>query len=311
MKARGAAGGAILWESPISYPEKTIGRFSIKHRYFKPGLAALVSDREAFLTGRRPVSLVLNAPMKIHELVERCDGHEAVWMSDEPQELRQIAEWLTTVRPKGRVLVGGLGLGVVATWLAGIGCTVDVVERQREVIDLLGPDRPYKTYHADIYQFLEGVDQWPWNYAFLDIWQGTSESTWWDEVMPLRRIIAGRFGKRHVHCWAENIMIGQVQRALAYGNRSWHYTGFPHPMRSADITRFTSTVGLPYWERRWGHIVPYKKKETGDGQPRSRRTEGDAGAAQGRTTAAPVLHASGRNATASVQRHTGDTESAG
>ena len=261
------------YKTPIALPEGTVGAYSIKHEWFKPGRVSLVDYREALMTGRAAAFLQIDEPMLVHTLCENRGTHEGVWMSDEPRELRQMAEWIMASKPRGRVLVGGLGLGVVATWLAQraeVGKIV-VVERQQEVIDLVAPHQSgYEVVRADIAEYLRGLPSWDFDDAILDTWQGTGESTWWTEVMPLRRIIARKFGPVRVHCWAEDMMLGQVSQALHNGNHSrvwtfggvevhgqrhWYYEGLPDEMTEREIGMFVKTVGLPAWERKYGAAV--------------------------------------------------------
>jgi hypothetical protein len=267
----------IVYQTPIALPEASAGDFRIAHEYLKPenGVVALVSGRESFLTGRRAVGLKLTEPLKIHTLIQRDPGKkmDRVWMSDEPQELRQMAEWIRDTKPAGHVLVGGLGLGVVATWLAQSDMVdqITVVEKSPEVIELVRPHQMgYDVVCADIAEYLRTIEEWPFDFAILDTWQGTSEATWWEEVMPLRRIIANSFGRQDVHCWAEDMMAGQIARSLLNGNRSrqeedarrfpgmqphgrgWHYENFPEEMSEDDIRHFIRDVGLPEWEEKWG-----------------------------------------------------------
>ncbi len=74
--------------------------------------------------------------------------------------------------------------------------------------------------------------------------------------MPLRRLIRQRWGaKPVVHCWAEDIMQGQILRTLTGKPPHWHYTGLPMPMSTAQANAFLKDVGLPTWEQRYGHII--------------------------------------------------------
>lgn len=290
---------ARMYASPIDLPEAASGRFAIKYATFVPGVpVAVVSMREALLTGRKPAHVVLDRPLRVHQLVEQRSGplnkggheveHEGVWMTDEPLELRQAADWLLSVKPWGNVLVGGLGLGVIASWLAHLktgtlfgsktGALIDdvvVVEKSADVIALVQPHQSgYTVLNEDLFDFLRTTPRWWWDFAFLDIWQGTNEGTWWDTVMPLRRIIANRFGQQRVHCWAEDMMRGQVARALMMGNRSvvarfceelkqpvpantrhWKYKGFPAELSAEEVDDFLSNVGLPGWEERWASCL--------------------------------------------------------
>jgi len=179
-------------------------------------------------------------------------------MTDDPRELRQAAEWIMATAPSGRILVAGLGLGIVPTWLSRVSGTVQVtvVEKQTEVISMVATQQKgYSIIQADIFDYVRDLDEWCFDYAFLDIWMGTNEFTWWDTVMPLRRMIANKFGRQQVFCWAEDIMHGQIVRAILFGNRSWHYTGLPKLMSEHDARTFVAEVGLPEWEERWGTNV--------------------------------------------------------
>lgn len=74
-------------------------------------------------------------------------------------------------------------------------------------------------------------------------------------VHELRCTIRNRFGARPiVHCWAEDIMIGQIRRSLEGPHRFWKYKRLPL-MTPRQIERFLSDVGLPQWEKLYGGLV--------------------------------------------------------
>jgi hypothetical protein len=211
--------------------------------------------RQALLRGIRPVSVRLNAPLKYHELSEEDHG---VWMTDLPEELNQIAEMIWNVEPEGRVLVGGLGLGIVAKMVSEMEHVSDVVvvEKDQDVIRLCADKRAYDVVCEDIAYYLKNHDR-AFDSYLLDTWAGTNEGTWWDEVFPLRRTIRNRFGRNPViHCWAEDIMLGQVRTAIALGQRNWKYEGLPGKMTPRERERFLADVGLPSWEKKYGHLYP-------------------------------------------------------
>lgn len=249
-----------LYESPLSLPEKTIGKFSIVHRELR-GKVPLVDMREAVTAGRPPVFVELSKPRRLHELY---DADRGVWMTDDPRELRQMAEFIDDFPPPNMrqpVLVGGLGLAILPSILADAGLRVVVVEREREIVELVQSqlDRfpNIEIVIDDIGRYLRTVERWPFQAAYLDTWQGTNEGTWWSEVFPLRRTIANRFGAhQRVACWAEPMMLGQIRRTLRLGNRTWHYSGLPLPMSSKAVDGFLTSVGSPHWERKYGKLYP-------------------------------------------------------
>src|SRR5438552_448534 len=128
-------------ESPIAIPESKSGNVSVQHRILKKGSeTAIVSMRSALLRGISAKFAKLSRNLRIHELHE--EGH-GLWMTDLPEELQQIAEAIEEFDPRGHVLVGGLGLGIIATILRdrpGIK-SVTVVERNADIIRLCGPKK--------------------------------------------------------------------------------------------------------------------------------------------------------------------------
>lgn len=267
------------YKSPIDLPERTIGKFSIKHRVVT-GKTPVVGARQAYTRGLRPLNAKLSEPLLVHELHE---GGHGLWMTDLPEELNQIEEMLHTVKPQGRVLVGGLGLGIVAERLAILGCDVTVVERSRAIIKLCATSPGYTTVCDYIEAFLKGNHprhQTPYDFYLLDTWCGTSEATWWGNVMPLRRAIRNRWGSKPIiHCWAEDIMLGQVQQSLVIDEmkkemlrlhnadtnnkkkftlqdcRRWYYKYFPVDMTPAQANWFLENVGTKAWEHKYGKMI--------------------------------------------------------
>jgi hypothetical protein len=92
-------------------------------------------------------------------------------MNDFPCELRKHLEFIRVAR--GRVLVGGLGLGCVVRGLLAYGKVdaVDIVERSEDVIKLCGDsvqDSRVAIHHRDaLHGFVRGG---PWDYAWWDLW---------------------------------------------------------------------------------------------------------------------------------------------
>jgi len=235
----------------------------IRHRILPAGSEVrIIGQRQAILRGIPPVVAELERATRIHELVEDGVG---IWMTDLPEELNQIAEMLYAVDPRGRVLVGGLGLGILAKTVAARRGVTDVlvVEHSADVITLC-KSRGYRIQKDDIAAFLRYHVE-PFDYYLLDTWAGTNEGTWWETVMPLIRIIRNRFGRKPViHCWAEDIMAGQVFRTMVTQPPHWYYKALPMPMNKTAAARFLRDVGLPEWENEFGAAVNIASKHPGD-----------------------------------------------
>lgn len=246
------------YPSPINLKEARSGTVEVKHRILQAGKRTpVVGMRQAVTRGITPVNALLKEPLRIHEL---HDDKHGIWMTDLPEELNQIAEMLALVKPHGDVCIGGLGLGVLAETMYQMPQVDDltVVERSKDVIKLCDTLH-YSTVNMDIAKFLRTHDT-PFDYYLLDTWQGTNEGTWWPQVMPLRRIIRNRFGSKPVvHCWAEDIMLGQVMRSLLGPHRTWKYEKLPL-MDASQVQHFVQDIGLPAWEKHYGKLVSSLKE---------------------------------------------------
>lgn len=245
---------ATWYKSPLDLPEGISGKIKVTHRILPAGSETpIVGFRQALLRGLKPSVAVVKEPLRIHELSHEDYG---VWMTDLPEELNQIAEMLHTVQPKGDILVGGLGLGILALTLAERADVdqVTVVEIDPNVINLCS-EICYDVVNDNIVHFLKTTDK-TFDFYLLDTWQGTNEGTWWSKVLPQRRIIRQRWGKNPVvHCWAEDIMHGQIFRSLTTKPPHWYYEGLPMPMNDRTAKQFLRDVGLPTWERKYGAII--------------------------------------------------------
>lgn len=241
-----------LCASPISLPERKVGKFEIKHTQIEDE-AIVIGLRQALMRGVRPVKAILPEPILIHELVETDRG---VWMTDLPEELFQIAEAIADFQPKGKVLVGGLGLGILAKTLTqqpGVE-QVTVVEINKDVINLCAT-KDYEVINADIFKFLSSTDR-AFDYYMLDTWTGTGEGDWWTNVLPLKRTIQAKWGRQKIWCWAEDIMTGQVKSQLMYSAKHWHYKDLPAAMSNTEINFFLSSMGTKKWEKKYAHLLP-------------------------------------------------------
>jgi hypothetical protein len=257
---------ANLYPSPIDLPERRVGGFEIKHHYESD--LAIVDFREAVMTGKSMTRHHFDPPRKITGLYDR--EQQGLWIADIPQEIRQHEEAIAEIYPRGRILVGGLGLGIAVTLLARLGGVeqVDAVEISPEVAELCDPHHPkVKVIVADFYEWLDKLETWPYHGAFIDIWAGTNEGTWWEDVMPIRRAIGRKFGawiNYSVKYWAEDIMLGQVgPRLMEPTPPHWYYQrDLGLPMSKKRAKWFIQNIGTPLWEKRYGHMYPVDQRGT-------------------------------------------------
>lgn len=196
----------------VRIPRGKSGSHEICHVTVPPGKPlALSNARNRLIGGQRHKGVVTYGKKTLwHEL--RYDG--GTWMTDFPIEQLQCRDSLKRMR--GRVLVGGLGLGLAANWLARRKSVSEivVVEISKDVVNLVAPHiidprGVVKVVRSDLRQYLRSKPG-RFSWAFYDIWQSDGETTLFDTVCPLREASVGVVNDWKVVCWNEDVMRGQL-----------------------------------------------------------------------------------------------------
>lgn len=280
-------GGQMRVWSPIDIQPGHVGGLEVRHILVPAGESLeVIGTREYVLQkiyggtrhgggkkGVLPVSVVFPHDIVIHELLDE-DGR---WVADLPIEMRQHEEMVSILQPRRKVLVGGLGLGMAVHLIAASKYVtkIDVVEKDERVCQLIADSLPtnipVNVICDDIYDFLTKLGAWTYHSAFFDTWRGTGESTWWEEVMPLKRLIGYKFGAVRTMYWAEDQMISQVQSrlmSLAPEQKHWYYRMDNLPMGQMEANEFVSYPGWEGWERKYGHLYGrvWDKDQSKEGQ---------------------------------------------
>ncbi len=209
-----------VYDGVLAIPAGERGSYSVRHVDEPAGRTFhLNTFRTALMGGHAAGSVVYDRPTRWHQLV----GPTGVWMSDLPIEQAQHDRALAAVR-RGRVLVGGLGLGYAVTVLALRPEIQEVVavEVAQEVIDLVAPyllvedaaaRRKLRVVRADLFDYLSGLPTGQFSHAFYDIWQSDGEHTFFKTVVPLLQLSRRRV-RSAVICWNESVMRGQLYLSL-------------------------------------------------------------------------------------------------
>lgn len=227
----------------VRIPEGQVGSYRIKHIIDKPGASRPTANlRNAFFGGHDGEPVVFPDGARWHELT--YDG--GTWMTDLPIEQWQHNRLLEPMA--GDVLVGGLGLGYAANYLAARPQvdSVVVVEIAPEIVELVAPhiidpDGKVVVIEQDLFDFLRLNDR-EFDWGFYDIWQSDGERTFFNVVMPLRRL-SDRVNQ--VLCWNEDIMLGQLATDLLH-----RFLFTQHQMADHFPTReqLAEPKGDPYWD---------------------------------------------------------------
>lgn len=201
------------WFGFLKIPEATSGKFAVRHRHYPQGTRfQTASARTAVFAQHVPLEVLATEPVIVHELLEGS----GVWMTDMPIEQAQIDPMLDEMR--GRVLIGGLGLGYAAQVLARKPSVreIVVIERSPEVIELVARHikgtgrRKVRTAQADLHDWLVQNQHERFDWAFYDIWAPDGERTFFEHVVPLRAKTGEICNPEHVRCWNEDVMRGQI-----------------------------------------------------------------------------------------------------
>lgn len=201
------------WLTPLSIPERKVGEYAIEHFTIPAGGKVMMNNfrNQMFAAQRGPNFLVYDHLTTWHRLI----GPTGTWMTDLPIEHRQMIECLKGM--KGRVLVGGLGLGLAASLLAKRKTVkeVVVVEISPEVVELVKDSTPPKvTIHCkDLFKYLKNCPEDRFDYAFFDIWQSDGEETFFQTVVPLIQLSMGKIKNPPV-CWNSEVMRGQLLNSI-------------------------------------------------------------------------------------------------
>ena len=129
------------------------------------------------------------------------------WMSDTPKEKAEMKQ--LSNKCFGKVLVGGLGLGIVANYLDENTKVIEIVivEKSQDVIDLIKPrieKLSTQIFCYDIKQYLKECEIGEYDCIVLDTWKGIDQRSYEFELLPLKR-----WAKKitsNVFCWAEDRM---------------------------------------------------------------------------------------------------------
>lgn len=198
----------------LEIPEGKKGKFSIRHVVKAAGTKMpLVTMRDALFSGQKVRSVIFDKTVTFHELLE----DKGVWTTDYPQEQHSQIDIVKDF--SGRVLVGGLGIGLIIKALDDLPAVKEIVviEIQKDVIELVWKHlklKKAKVVQADLFEYLEKTKE-KFDYAFYDIWTPTGEHVLKTHIRELRALSEGIVAKQdNIACWMEDVMVGQLYMGL-------------------------------------------------------------------------------------------------
>ena len=194
-------------DSPISLSDKKIGKFEVKTKLKKRGdILTIVSARNWLMMGYKQTRVELPHSRIIHSLSRYKEG---LMMSDSPQEM--FLQYKAYQEATGKVLVGGLGLGMYASMIAKKPEVkeITVIEIEKDIIELCQPkNKKIEVIHDDIWKFSKSTKE-KFDYIYIDIHYRTGAMEYINTVLPMRKILKKRFPNTPASFWGEEEMEAQ------------------------------------------------------------------------------------------------------
>jgi hypothetical protein len=195
---------------PMSFPRNKSGPFEIVTQtsdHFQ-----ITSMTHAQLLGVESISLNFGESVDFHVLTGDGCG---IMASDKPDEI--YIQYIAFHTMHGRVLVGGLGLGMAANMIAAMPNvdSVTVIEKEPEIIRLVEGtlDPKVSVIQADVFEYASALTAGQYDSAYYDTWYSTARREWGVSVVPLYRA-SRRAGIETLGSWGEHEMIAQLASAL-------------------------------------------------------------------------------------------------
>src|SRR5438034_2570364 len=137
---------------PMSFPRQKAGRFEIITETSE--VFEITDVSHAVLLGVDPITLSWGEPIDFHILIGDGGG---VMTSDKPDEI--YIQYIAFHNMYGRVLVGGLGLGMAANMIAAMPdvSSVTVIEKEPDIIRLVEDnlDPKVNVIEADLFEHVK------------------------------------------------------------------------------------------------------------------------------------------------------------
>lgn len=197
----------LLQEPVLNLIERKIGKYEIKIDIVPEGEEmTVVSTRNWLMMGYKKQKVIYTNPRPLYKLLR--NGKDLL-MSDSPQEM--FLQYEAYKNAKGRVLVGGLGLGLYAAMIASKPEVTEVIiiEIDKDIIKLSKPkNKKISVVNEDLWKFLKETKE-KFDYIYVDIHYSTGCMEYINTVLPMRKIIEKRFPSVDADFWGEEEMKAQ------------------------------------------------------------------------------------------------------
>jgi len=219
---------ARRWESIVPLPEMQVGPYRLTHKVIPAGTPMEVFGDGGYVRYDGDITLTV------------LYQDNLLWMSDSPSERVDMERMVERVIRPGRVLIAGLGLGLLATLSARHpGVTgVTVVELSPEVVQMVQPYLPpeVEVVRADFREWIKTAPRDTYTYALLDIWGAplNAEQTMPD-MLALWQDVQAHLGPVGGAVWAFDHLLADLLATV---------TACDLPSAAADVLRHEGFADL-------------------------------------------------------------------
>ena len=222
------------WRTPASdYPEHELGNVKLKSINYQPGIYPCYGVRDYMYFQVLDPLPVMTLQRKVTPIKQRPSKHWHTWMVDDIPHWWAMQEYAS--KCSGRVLVGGLGLGLIVHALCDNPAVsrIHVVDYDADVTKVIAPLLPKSSRASIEIVEAEFFDWWyeddeDWDNVILDLWvtkgKEQTERLEKETIDPLYRYLCKRYP------WGECFIHGfMTSQRAATGNamRSIHLSNYP------------------------------------------------------------------------------------
>jgi len=186
------------WKTPVSnYPQKQLHNIRIAKKKYKRGLYYMEGvNGYDFFQVVKPITITI--------LQERREKRWHDWMVDDP--LHTFGMMGLADNSEGKVLVAGLGLGIIVHYLVQNPKVkqIDVVEINKNVIELIKPllpkSRKLKIIHDNFYRYLQNTTK-EYDTIIVDLWVGKGNRKMLLEMLTCYYRVRIKYPKAKIFIW--------------------------------------------------------------------------------------------------------------
>jgi hypothetical protein len=186
----------------LNLKDNSVGEYKLESAVYKKGasLAFIPDNYQSFLMGHERKDIILKNDFRYYDLFK---GNQRIMCS---APVIMYEQYLPFIKAKGKVLLGGLGLGIIPRLLCSkeIVDKITIVELSKEVIELCGfKNDKVEIVNDDIHKFLQKGNLNQFDYIYIDAY--TSDCNAYEQiVIPTGKFLLENYPTVAFDFWQED-----------------------------------------------------------------------------------------------------------